>query len=63
MMKIPIHRQPNARPNSRNLKWVSKLDKPIGKCGLTGQPGINAAVNYINDLLELGILSELILLT
>jgi hypothetical protein len=28
--------QPRARPNLRNLKWVSQLDKPIGKCGFTG---------------------------
>jgi hypothetical protein len=42
-----------ARPKLRNLKWVSKLDKPIEKSVFTGQPGINATVNYVNDLLEL----------
>jgi hypothetical protein len=44
---------PCATLNLRNLKWVSKLDKPIGKCGFTRQPGINATVNYVNDSLEL----------
>jgi hypothetical protein len=32
---------------------MGKLNIPVGKCGFTGQPGINATVNYINDSLEL----------
>lgn len=55
--------QPHPTPKLRNLKWVSKFDKPTGKCGFTGQPGINAAGNDVNDSLELFKLSQMNLLT
>jgi hypothetical protein len=52
--------QPCVRLNLRNLKWVSKLNKPTGKCGFTGQLGINATVNDSLELLELSITDELV---
>ena len=48
--------QPIARAHVTNLKGVSKLDKPAGKCKFTVQAGIIATVKHQNYFLELFVL-------
>jgi hypothetical protein len=58
--------QPIARPHVTNLKSVSKLDKPTGKCKFMVQAGIIATVkheiiswNYLSRLSQWDLLTSL----